>query len=197
MGRRRAKKQTELTAILPAAQIDRSILVIRGHKVLLDQQLAEFYGVETRRLIEQVKRNLARFPEDFMFQITPEEWAVLRSQSAISKPGPRGGRRYAPYAFTEQGVAMLSSVLRSKRAIEVNVQIMRAFVRLRQLLSVHKELADRLTRLEEQMRRRDQSVDQQFRQIFALLDQLFNPPDPPRKAIGFASEMERPDCPKE
>jgi hypothetical protein len=191
MGKRRPSRRTELAGILPAAQVDRSILVIRGQKVLLDEQLARFYGVETGRLMEQVKRNLARFPEDFMFRITSEEWTVLRSQIAISKSDLRGGRRYAPYAFTEQGVAMLSSVLRSKRAIEVNVQIMRAFVRLRQLLSVHKELAERLARLEEQMRRRDQSVDQQFRQIFALLDQLFNPPDPPRKPIGFTSEMER------
>ncbi len=112
----------------------------------------------------------------------------LRSQIATSSSASHGGRRYAPYAFTEQGVAMLSSVLRSPRAVEVNIQIMRAFVRLRQLLSVHKELADRLTKLEEQMRQRDHSVAQQFQQVFALLDQLFNPPGPPRQRIGFHIE---------
>ena len=108
-----------------------------------------------------------------------------------SKTERRGGRRYAPYAFTEQGVAMLSSVLRSSRAVEVNIQIMRAFVRLRQLLSVHKELNDRLTKLEEQMRVRDDSVDQQFRQVFALLDRLFNPPGPATKKrpIGFHAHV--------
>jgi len=182
-----------------ADHIERSILVLRGEKVLLDSQLAAFYGVPTRRLVEQVKRNIERFPGDFMFQLSGEEWQVLRSQFATSNLGPpaqpprtatRGGRRYAPYAFTEQGVAMLSSVLRSKRAVEVNIQIMRAFVRLRQLLTVHKELAARLAKLEEKMRSRDHAVDQQFQQIFALLEQLFNPPDPPRRRIGFHTERE-------
>lgn len=120
----------------------------------------------------------------------------MRTQSVTSRTSLRGGRRFVPYAFTEQGVAMLSSVLRSLRAVEVNVQIMRAFVRLRQLLAVHRELADRLTRLEQQMRKRDQSVDQQFRQIFELLNQLFSPPDPPRKPIGFHGELDAPKLPK-
>ena len=167
---------------------------VRGQKVLLDEQLAAFYGVETKRLVEAVKRNMARFPEDFAFQLAGDEWGVLRSQFATSKlrsqsvtssSDPRGGRRYTPYAFTEQGVAMLSSVLRSPRAVEVNIQIMRAFVRLRQLLSIHKELAERLTKLEEQMRQRDHAVARQFQQVFALLDKLFSPPAPPRKPIGF------------
>jgi hypothetical protein len=180
-------------------QIERSILVVRGQKVLLDEQLAVFYGVETKRLVEAVKRNIERFPGDFMFQLAGDEWEVLRSQFATSSLRPQsaasssalhGGRRYAPYAFTEQGVAMLSSVLRSPRAVEVNIQIMRAFVRLRQLLSLHKELAERLTKLEAQMRERDHAVTQQFQQVFALLDQLFNPPAPPRKPIGFHSEVE-------
>lgn len=180
------------SSLLPE-QIDRSILVIRGHKVLLDSQLAGFYGVPTRALVQAVKRNTERFPDDFAFQLSNTEYkAFLTSQSVTSKG--RGGRRVPPYAFTEQGVAMLSSVLRSKRAIEVNIQIMRAFVRLRQLLSVHKELAERLTRLEAQMRRRDHAVDQQFQQVFALLDQLFNPPDPPRRPIGFPSELEPKDA---
>jgi hypothetical protein len=184
---------------LVADHIERSIFVIRGEKVLLDAQLAAFYDVPTRRLVEQVKRNIERFPGNFMFQLSGEEWQVLRSQFATSNPGPparpprtatRGGRRYAPYAFTEQGVAMLSSVLRSKRAVEVNIQIMRAFVRLRQLLTVHKELAARLTKLEEKMRTRDHAANQQFQQIFALLDQLFNPPPPPPPRIGFHTERE-------
>jgi len=142
-------------------------------------------------LVQAVKRNIERFPDDFMFQISREEWSALKSQNVISNVEGRGGRRYAPYAFTEQGVAMLSSVLRSKRAVAVNIQIMRAFVRLRQLLSIHKELAQRLSRLEQQMRRRDQALDQQFQKIFALLDQLFTPPVPPRRRIGFHSRRER------
>jgi len=120
---------TSVSALTPE-QIDRSILVVRGHKVLLDEQLTAFYGVETKRLVEAVKRNINRFPEDFSFQLTDNEWSILRSQfatsslrplSATSAPKSHGGRRYAPYAFTEQEVAMLSSVLRSPRAVEVNI----------------------------------------------------------------------------
>jgi hypothetical protein len=144
--------------------------------------------------MQAVKRNRSRFPADFMFQLNGEEWDALRSQIATSNlrsqivtssSGGHGGRRYSPYAFTEQGVAMLSSVLRSPRAIEVNIKIMRAFVRLRQLLSAHKDLADRLTKLEQQMGDRHENVDRQFRQVFALLEQLFSPTTPPRKPIGF------------
>lgn len=183
-------------------QIGNSILIIRGHKVLLDEQLAAFYGVETKRLMEAVRRNRRRFPEDFMFQLNREEWDALkspdlksrnvtsnlRSQIATSSLASYGGRRYSPYAFTEQGVAMLSSVLRSPRAIEVNIQIMRAFVRLRQLLSAHKELAEQLAKLEKQMQGRDADVDQQFRQVFALLEKLFSIPKPPRRPIGFRGD---------
>ncbi len=191
-------KRPTMSAPAPSPeQIDRSILVVRGHKVLLDEQLAGFYGVETRALVQAVKRNVNRFPEDFMFRLTGDEWAALRSQTepsglrsqtVILKSGRGRHRKYVPYAFTEQGVAMLSSVLRSPRAVKVNIQIMRAFVRLRQLLSAHKELAERLTKLEEQMRQRDHAVARQFQQVFALLDQLFNPPSPPRKRIGFRAE---------
>lgn len=194
--RRPAQATTSVSALLPE-RIDHSILVVRGHKVLLDEQLAGFYGVETRALVQAVKRNVNRFPDDFMFRLTGDEWAALRSQAEASglrsqtvilKSGRGQHRKYLPFAFTEQGVAMLSGVLRSPRAVEVNIQIMRAFVRLRQLLSAHKELAERLWKLEEQMRRRDRAVAQQFRQVFALLDQLFNPPGPPRKRIGFHTE---------
>lgn len=185
--RKPAQGTTSLPAVAPE-QIDHSILIVRGHKVLLDEQLAAFYGVETKRLVEAVNRNIERFPDDFAFQLAGDEWRILRSQIAASSSASHGGRRYAPYAFTEQGVAMLSGVLRSPRAVEVNIQIMRAFVRLRQLLRVHKELAERLTKLEEQMRQRDHAVAQQFQKVFALLDQLFSPPSPPRKRIGFLAE---------
>jgi hypothetical protein len=183
-GRGRHRSAASAPALVPE-QIDRSILVIRGHKVLLDSQLGAFYGVETKVLNQAVKRNQERFPDDFMFQLSDEEFENWRSQIVTSNPAAKMGVRRKPYAFTEQGVAMLSGVLRSPRAVEVNIQIMRAFVRLRQLLSVHKELAERLTKLEAQMRHRDHAVAQQFQQAFSLLDQLFNPPSPLRKRIGF------------
>lgn len=183
-------RRTGLPTKVPVTdQVERSILVVRGQKVLLDEQLAAFYGVATKVLVQAAKRNRDRFPDDFMFQVTSDEWDILRSQFVTSKRDGRGGRRFAPYAFTEQGVAMLSSVLRSARAVKVNVEIMRAFVRLRQLLSANRELAERLTRLEEQMRRRDHESARQFDEICALLEQLFTPPDTPEKGpIGFMSE---------
>lgn len=193
-----------LPSIVPE-QIDRSILVIRGQKILLDSQLAGFYSVEIRTLVQAVKRNCDRFPDDFMFQLTSDESAALksmtvvleadsalRSQKVILKPGRGQHRKYLPYAFTEQGVAMLSGVLRSPRAVEVNIQIMRAFVRLRQLLSVHKELAERLAKLEVEMRSRDQAVAQQFQQVFTILEQLFDPPRSSRRRIGFCAEEDVP-----
>lgn len=186
---------------LAPQHVEQSIVVIRGHKVLLDEQLAEFYGVETKKLIQAMKRNIDRFPDDFMFQLTSEEWDALRCQIGTLDTEPEGPglrsqfvtlktgrgqhRKYLPYAFTEQGVAMLSGLLRSPRAVEVNIQIMRAFVRLRQLLAVHRELAERLEKIEQQMVARDQDVETQFQQVFALLERLFNPPNPPRKPIGF------------
>jgi len=190
MAKKAPSRATSLPVIQPH-QVEQSILIVRGDKVLLDEQLASFYGVETRRLTEQVKRYSNRFPGDFMFQLSGDEWAALRSQNAISKPAGRGGRRYAPYAFTEQGVAMLSSVLRSPQAIAVNIEIMRAFVRLRQLISAHKRLADRIGKLEQQMQQRSAHVDEQIKQIVGLLNQLFNPPEPPRRLIGFQAEMQQ------
>ena len=129
------------TALIPLERIEGLILLIRGQKVMLDSALAALYGVETRTLVQAVKRNLDRFPDDFMFQLTKEEHEVLRSQNVIAKPAGRGGRRTPPYVFTEQGVAMLSSVLRSQRAVQVNIQIMRTFVKLRRMLATHEELA--------------------------------------------------------
>lgn len=181
----------------PAAipeQVVRSILFVRGDKVLLDSQLAVFYGVPTKALVQAVKRNLDRFPADFMFQLTNDEWDILKSQTVTSSlrsqtvtlnKGRGQHRKYLPYAFTEQGVAMLSGVLRSPQAVEVNIQIMRAFVRLRQLLNAHKELAERLAKLEQALRTRDHAVDQQFRQIFVILDQLFSPATGAKRPIGF------------
>jgi len=135
-----------MSNIVTTEQIERQILLYRGQKVLLDVHLAALYGVTTKRLNEQVKRNRSRFPDDFTFQLTPDEVDTLRSQIATSKGG-RGGRRYAPYVFTEQGVAMLSTVLNSERAIQVNIEIMRAFVRLRQLLASNDRLARKLEAL--------------------------------------------------
>jgi hypothetical protein len=166
-GRGRHRSAASAPALVPE-QIDRSILVIRGHKVLLDSQLGAFYGVETKVLNQAVKRNQERFPDDFMFQLSDEEFENWRSQIVTSNPAAKMGVRRKPYAFTEQGVAMLSGVLRSPRAVEVNIQ-----------------MAERLTKLEAQMRHRDHAVAQQFQQAFSLLDQLFNPPSPLRKRIGF------------
>jgi hypothetical protein len=174
------KSQPATSSQLPAERIEQCILLIRDHRVMLDSDLAQLYGVPTRRLNEQVRRNIARFPADFMFQLTPEEADSLRSQSATSKGG-RGGRRYAPLVFTEQGVAMLSSVLKSERAILVNIAIMRAFVKLRELLATHKELARKLEELE-------QKYDAQFKVVFDAIRQLMTPPEQPRRRIGFRSE---------
>lgn len=165
-------------SLVAAEIIERRILFLRGHKVMLDNHLAELYEVPTFRLNEAVKRNKHRFPEDFMFRLTREEVKCLTSQFAMSKSG-RGGRRTLPYVFTEQGVAMLSTVLNSERAIAVNIAIMRTFVRLRQILATHKELATRLAELE-------RKYDHRFKVVFDTLKQLMQPPRSRRKpALGF------------
>ena len=163
-------------SLIPVEKIEMAILLIRGQKVMLDADLAALYGVETKVLVQAVKRNLVRFPEDFMFQLSQEEFAILRSQIVTSSDW--GGRRYPPYAFTEQGVAMLSSVLRSQRAIQVNIEIMRAFIRLRKMLATHAELARKLDALEKK-------YDAQFKQVFDAIRQLMAPPEPKRRALGF------------
>jgi ORF6N domain len=165
-------------SLVPVGRITSQILVLRGQNVLLDSDIAKLYRVPTRRLNEQVRRNIQRFPADFMFQLVKEEDAALRSQIATSKRG-RGGRRYLPLAFTEQGVAMLSSVLKSQRAILVNIEIMRAFVRLRQMANSHADLARRLNALESR-------YDAKFKEVFDAIRQLMEPPPPPpRPRIGF------------
>ncbi len=163
--------------LMPAERIERAILVLRGFKVMLDKDLAVLYGVTVGALNQAVRRNAERFPEDFAFQLTAEELENLKSQNVISSSW--GGRRHSPYAFTEQGVAMLSGVLHSKRAVQVNVEIMRAFVRLRQILASHVDLARRLAELERR-------YDAQFRVVFDAIRQLMEPPpDPPKERIGF------------
>ncbi|HEY5768781.1 MAG TPA: ORF6N domain-containing protein [Terrimicrobium sp.] len=163
-------------------QAERRILLFRGQKVMLDFDLAELYGVETRALKQAVRRNSDRFPEDFAFALTPEEVEILRSQTVISSS--HGGSRYGHIAFTEQGVAMLSSVLRSSRAVQVNIAIMRAFVRLRELLLTNADLARKLDAIEKK-------YDAQFRVVFDAIRQLMAPPDPPRDRIGFHREGEK------
>ncbi len=156
--------------------IERKIFIIRMKKVMLDTDLANLYGVETRSLVQAVKRNIERFPPDFMFQLSQEEFETLRSQFVISKG--KGGRRYFPYAFTEQGVAMLSSVLKSQRAVQVNIQIMRAFSKLREMLSTHKDLRKQIEDMEKK-------YDQQFQIVFEAIKQLLETDSKPRKQIGF------------
>ena len=166
------------SAPLVAEAIAGRIVMLRGERVLLDADLAELYGVETKTLNRAVKRHSDRFPQDFMFQLTGEEAGNLRYQIGTSS---WGGRRYLPQAFTEQGVAMLSSVLLSKRAVMVNVEIMRAFVRLRRILATHADLARKLAALEKR-------YDAQFRAVFDAIRELMAPPEPPRKRpIGFTS----------
>ncbi len=164
-------------AIVPVERIESRILLIRGQKVMLDSDLAEVYQVSTKRLNEQVKRNRERFPEDFMFQLTHEETETLRSQSATSNSG-RGGRRYRPHAFTEHGAVMLASVLNSPVAVQASIQVVRAFIRLREILATHRELARKLVDLE-------QRYDKQFKVVFEAIRELMAPPKKERKRIGF------------
>lgn len=162
-------------------QIERAILFVRDEKVMLDTDLAEIYGVPTKALVQAIKRNGARFPADFMFRLTLREVMSLRSHSVTSSLGRHGGRRYLPYAFTEQGIAMLSSVLRSERAIQVNIAIMRTFVRLRRILSSHPDLARKLDALE-------RKYDAQFRVVFDAIRAMEPEPRPARR-IGFRSDQ--------
>ncbi len=155
---------------------------------MLDEELAALYGVTTGALVQAGKRNIGRFPPDFMFQLTAAELSVLRSQSVISTPS-RGGRRYMPYVFTEQGVAMLSSVLGSERAIAVNIEIMRAFVRMRELLASNKEVAHRIDELEARIEKKLAAHDEAIAAILSAIRQLMNPPPPKRRPIGFTADL--------
>lgn len=162
--------------VVPAERIERAIFSIRGEKMMLDSDLAELYGVETKRLNEQVRRNPNRFPPDFMFQLTAGEWESLRSQFATLKRGEH--RKYLPYAFTEHGALMLANVLNSERAAQTSVMVVRAFVRLRQMLASNAELAPKLDAMEKK-------YDAQFKVVFDAIRQLMSPPEPKRREIGF------------
>ena len=165
--------------LIPQETIEQKIYLIRGQRIMLSHDLAELYGVKTKVLLQAVKRNMERFPDDFVYQLTNDEVTNLRSQFVTSR---WGGHRYVPYAFTEQGVAMLSSVLRSKRAILVNIAIMRAFVKLREVMATHKELALKIEALE----RKYKYHDGEIRVIFEAIKKLLEPqPTPGKRRIGF------------
>lgn len=171
MAKARPVEKAKRAAVVSIEQITQSILILRGLKVLLDEDLAALYGVTTGALVQAVKRNIGRFPDDFMFQLTEAEWAVLRSRIVIPTSS-RGGRRFAPYVFTEQGVAMLSSVLSSERAIAINIEIMRAFVKLRELLSSNRELARRFAQLETRLDKKLTEHDEAIAAILSAIRQL-------------------------
>ena len=167
-------------SVIPIERIESQLYLLRGQKVMFDNDLAGLYGVAAKVLIQAVKRNVERFPADFMFQLTTEETAFLRSQIVTLKTGRGRHRKYLPYAFTEQGIAMLSSVLHSKRAVLVNIEIMRSFVRLRQMLAANAGLARKLAALEKK-------YDVQFKMVFDAIRELMTPPKPKKKRpIGFA-----------
>jgi hypothetical protein len=166
---------------VPIEKLTGMIYSIRGQKVMLSTQLADLYGVEPRVLVQAVKRNIERFPKDFMFQLTQKEFANLKSQIVISSWG--GMRRSAPYAFTEQGVAMLSSVLRSKRAVQVNIEIMRAFIKLRQMYISHEDLKREIAAME-------RKYDENFQIVFEALKQLIEADEKPKRKIGYVKEKQ-------
>ena len=169
--------------IIPEERIEKMIFLIRGKKVMLDRDLAFLYGVKTKVLIQAIKRNIERFPNDFMFQLNVKEFGVLRSQIVTSS---WGGRRYNPFVFTEQGVAMLSSVLQSKKAIHINIQIMRTFSKLRRILSSHKDILRKVEEMESK-------YDRQFKIVFDAIRAMLNPPPKPKMKIGFVAGRQK-DC---
>ncbi len=174
-----------MTSIVPTESIVNKIVFFRGEKVLLDHDLAELYGVETKVLKQAVRRNIKRFPDDFMFELTKEENQSLRSQNVTLKRGQHS--KYLPFAFTEQGVAMLSSVLNSERAIDVNIAIMRAFVQLRRMIASHDELASKLAELERHLK----DHDDQIQAIFEAIQQLVASPETKKRKIGFEVKEKR------
>ncbi len=176
---------------VPVEHITQSILVLRGQKVLLDAELAALYGVGTKRFNEQVRRNRERFPADFMFQLTAEEHAALRSQIATLKPGRGQHRKYLPNAFTEHGAIMAATVLNSPRAVEMSVYVVRAFVKLRELLGSNKELARRLNELEARIEKKLVTHDREIAVMLAAIRELMHPPVPKRRPIGFTADLSK------
>lgn len=166
------------SAILPASAISQRIYFLHKSRIMLDSDLAQLYGVTTSNLNQAVRRNYNRFPKDFMFQLTKKDTNVLRSQFAISNKEGRGGLRYLPHAFTEQGIAMLSSVLHSDRAVQVNIAIMRAFLQLRAMLATHEDLRRKIAEMEKR-------YDSKFHAVFATLRQMLETPIPAKRQIGF------------
>jgi len=179
---------TRSTALTRTADITRAIFVLRGHRVILDRDLAAIYGVSTGRLNEAVKRNADRFPEDFMLRLTQAEHAALISQIAISKPG-RGGRRKLPWAFTEHGAIQAANVLNSPRAIAMGIYVVRAFVQLREVLASNKDLARKLAALERSLVALDLKTRRQFKEVYEAIRALMNPPPPKRRSIGFTADL--------
>jgi hypothetical protein len=174
---------------VPVEHITRSILVLRGHKVLLDAELAALYGVTTARLNQQVRRNRKRFPADFLFELTAEEFTVLMLQNATSKRG-RGGRRKLPLAFTEHGAIMAATILNSPRAVEMTVYVVRAFLKLRELLASNKDLARKLAALERSLVALDLKTQRQFKEVYDAIRALMEPPTTKRRSIGFTADLE-------
>ncbi|MCP4459511.1 MAG: ORF6N domain-containing protein [Cytophagales bacterium] len=170
-----------MNKVIKMENVASQVLFVRGEKVLLDFHLAEMYEVETRVLKQQIRRNIDRFPEDFMFELTQKEWKSLRSQIVILNAGRGQHSKYLPFAFTEQGIAMLSSVLRSKKAVEVNIAIMRTFVQLRKMMDTNKELAAEIEKLETK-------YDEKFQIVFNAIKKLIHQENEPREAIGFKSK---------
>jgi phage regulator Rha-like protein len=169
-------------SLIPAEIIENKIYLVRGVKVMIDRDLAELYQVETRALIQAVKRNSERFPSDFMFQLSEKEVESLKSQTVISKVIGRGGRRYLPYAFTEQGVAMLSAVLKSKRAVQMSIIIVRAFIKLREMLATHKNLIVEFEKMKRTQKEQGENIDLVMRVINKLIS---SPSEAPKEPIGF------------
>ena len=174
---------TDSRSVVPAELIESRIVLLREHKVMLDSDLAGLYQVDVKVLNQAVRRNIDRFPADFMFQLTAEEAELLRSQSVTLETGRGRHRKYLPYAFTEQGVAMLSSVLRSQSAVLVNIEIVRAFVRLREMLATNRDLARKLDELERR-------YDAQFKAVFDAIRQLMGPPVASKRRLGFRTKSE-------
>jgi hypothetical protein len=183
--------KTRSTTAIPVEQIIQTITILRGHRVLLDSELAALYGVSTKRLNEQVKRNIGRFPPDFMFRLTALEANSLRSQFAtsISTPSGRGGRRSLPSAFTEHGAIQAANVINSPRAVEMGIYVVRAFVTLRELLNSNKELARRFAQLEARLNMKLADHDQAIAAILSAIRELMNPPAPKRRGIGFTAQL--------
>ncbi len=174
----------ESESIVPLERIEGMIYFLRNKKVMLDEDLAKLYGVKTKRLNEQLRRNKDRFPEDFVFQLTDEEWNTLKSQFATSS-SDWGGRRKLPMAFTEHGVAMAANLLKSKRAIKVSVEIVRAFIRMRQVLASHKEISKGLAELKSFLLKHSNQTNREFKRVWDVIEKLAKPMDKERKKIGF------------